>query len=94
MEDDGLAGYAKLARLLNERFCFEPPVARSTVYTWDARGTVNRAGLRFPYPVKTDAAAKRTQPRRLFETETVLSWARAGIPGMYGVGWRMPGIDC
>lgn len=81
-------GYSDVAKALTDRFGLQPPVDRRQVEIWSKRGTRNKAGRHFPDPVHEDRNAKPRQPRLLFSIEQVIEWYAAGVPDLYGKGWK------
>jgi hypothetical protein len=89
----GAASYAVLAHIITAFYNVEPPVYSRQVHAWFRRGTRNRAGVKFPDPVRENEAPRRGQPHYLFPVRDVLEWYGAGVPAGHGGGWRVPGVD-
>jgi hypothetical protein len=89
----GEAGYAVLARVLSAFYAIDPPLDARQVYAWAERRTENKKGVPWPDPVREIEHPKRGQPRYLFSVRAALEWYAAGVPDLYGKGWREQGNE-
>jgi hypothetical protein len=87
----GSASYGVLAHIITAFYDVEPPVYSRQVHAWYRRGTLNRAGVKFPDPVHENQNTRRGQPHYMFSVPAVLDWYGAGVPAGHGGGWRVPG---
>lgn len=87
-----LYGYTALARELNKKLDFGTPLRPQHIYDWSHREVRNRAGQPFPPGVTGHGVTipRGRPPRIAWDLEPVFEWARAGVPGPRGHGWRMP----
>jgi hypothetical protein len=76
-EDHGLGSFSAVAAFLTERYVLRPPVKRQHVYGWWVRGTLNKAGQKFPQPVRTEKRGPKTL--RYFALGDVSIWYAAGV---------------
>lgn len=82
------AGYSGTARELSRRTGLD--VKRQNIDEWNKRRVRNAAGQPFPEPVFEDTDAAPRRPRLMFDVRAVEAWARGGIPGPGGYGFRYP----
>jgi hypothetical protein len=82
------AGYSGTARELSKRTGL--PVKRQNIDEWNRRRVLNKRRERFPEPVREEPHPRPRRPRLLFDVDEVEAWARGGIPGPGGYGWRFP----
>lgn len=82
------AGYSGTARELSRRTGLD--IKRQNIEEWNRRRVRNRAGRPFPEPVREDPDPRPRRPRLYFDVAEVEEWARGGIPGPGGYGFRFP----
>lgn len=86
-------GFSEIARLLTEHYRLpeDEPVSRMQVFQWWKRETRNAAGHPFPREEYYDPDAPTNRPNRGFDFDKVLAWTEAGVPDVFGDGWRQLG---
>jgi hypothetical protein len=86
-------GFSEIARKLTEHYGLpeDKAVSRMQVYQWWERETRNADGQPFPRELRVDPDASTNRPNRDFDLDAVIAWADAGVPDMFGDGWRWLG---